>query len=243
MIALGIKLFLAHILGDFVFQPDSWVTHKMQHKQKSVYLYLHLLVHLVCLLVLLGFDLSYWLGMTIIIVSHYIIDLAKLHFQHKFKQAGLFFMDQLAHIAIILWVLHMYQPFTISLASLYSTPVLLFLTAIFFVTFVTAIIIKNVLGNWKFIEQSRNESLKNAGKYIGMLERLFIFGFVLLHQYAAIGFLIAAKSIFRFSDLSRAKDRKLTEYILVGTLLSAIMAIITAFLYQYAQQWIIGNEL
>lgn len=237
MIALGIKLFLAHILGDFVFQPDSWVTHKVQHKQKSVYLYLHLFMHLICLLVLLGFDLRFWLGITIIIVSHYIIDLAKLHFQNKFRHSGvLFFLDQMAHVAIILWVLHMYQPFTISFPSIYSTPVLLFLTAIFFVTFVTAIIIKNILGNWKFIEQSRNESLKNAGKYIGMLERLFIFGFVLLHQYAAIGFLIAAKSIFRFSDLSRAKDRKLTEYILVGTLLSVILAIVTAFGYQYAQQ-------
>ena len=174
--------------------------------------------------------------MTIIIVSHYIIDLAKLHFQNKFKQGTLFLLDRLAHITIIFWVLHMYQPFTISLASLYSTQVLLFLTAIFFVTFVNAIIIKNILSNWKFIEQSRNESLKNAGKYIGMLERLFIFGFVLMHQYTAIGFLIAAKSIFRFSDLSRAKDRKLTEYILVGTLLSVILAIITAFIYQYSQQ-------
>ena len=236
MIALGLKLFLAHILGDFVFQPDSWVNHKVQHKQRSVYLYLHLLVHLACLLVLLGFDLTYWLGITIIILSHYIIDLAKLHFQNRFRHGGiLFLLDQGAHIAIILWVL-MYLPFTISLASLYSTPVLLFLTAIFFVTFVTAVIIKNVLGNWKFIEQSKNESLKNAGKYIGMLERVFIFGFILLQHYAAIGFLIAAKSIFRFSDLSRAKDRKLTEYILVGTLLSVILAILTAFGYQYAQQ-------
>jgi hypothetical protein len=238
MIALGLKLFLAHILGDFVFQPDSWVIHKVQHKQKSVFLYLHLLIHLVCLLVLLGFDLKYSSGIVIIIVSHYIIDLAKLHFQNKFKQGSLFFLDQLAHIVIILWVIHMYQSFTVSFGYLYSTPVLLFLTAIFFVTFVTAIIIKNLLGNWKFIEQSRNESLKNAGKYIGMLERLFIFGFVLLHQYAAIGFLIAAKSIFRFSDLSRAKDRKLTEYILVGTLLSVVLAILLAFGYQYAQKFI-----
>ena len=78
--------------------------------------------------------------------------------------------------------------------------------------------------------------MKNAGKYFGMLKSLFIFGFVLLHQYPAICFLLAAKSIFRSSDLSRAKDRKLTEYILVGTLLIVILAIITAFMYQYAEQ-------
>lgn len=240
MIALGIKLFLAHILGDFVLQPDSWISHKVQHKQKSAYLYLHLLVHLVCLLILLGFNLHYWLGISIIIVSHYFIDLAKLYFQNRFRLGGLLFLlDQLAHITVLLWVLNMYRPFTISLASLYSTSVLLFLTAIFFVTFVAAVIIKNILGNWKFIEQSKNESLKNAGKYIGMLERLFVFGFIILQQYQAIGFLIAAKSIFRFSDLSRAKDRKLTEYVLVGTLLSVIIAIITAFVYQYVKQAIL----
>ena len=238
MIALGIKFFLAHILGDFVFQPDSWVKDKVEHKQKSAYLYLHTLVHLACLLVFLAFDSRYWLGIVIIVLSHYVVDLSKLHAQEKFKAGILFILDQVAHIAIILWVISIYQPYKISLQFLYSTPVLLFILSVFFVTFVTAIIIKNVLGNWKFIEQDRNESLKNAGKYIGMLERLFIFGFVILNQYAAIGFLIAAKSIFRFSDLSRAKDRKLTEYILVGTLLSIIMAILTAFAYQYAQQWI-----
>ena len=238
MIALGIKLFLAHVLGDFVFQPDSWVKDKMEHKQRSVYLYMHMLVHLVCLLVLLAFNFHYWLGIVIIIASHYAIDLIKLHVQKKFKAGTLFILDQGVHIAVILGVVYMYHPFKISLQFLYSTPVLLFILALFFVTFVTAIIIKNILGNWRFIEQDRNESLKNAGKYIGMLERLFVFLFVILNQFQAIGFLIAAKSIFRFSDLSRAKDRKLTEYILVGTLLSIIMAILTAFAYQYAMGYI-----
>lgn len=238
MIALGIKLFLAHVLGDFVFQPDSWVKHKVEHKQRSVYLYLHMLVHLACLLVLLAFDTRYWVGILIIIVSHYGFDLIKLHAQKKFKTGLLFILDQLAHIAIILWVISIYQPYTISLKFLYSTPVLLFILAVFIVTFVAAIVIKNSLGNWRFIEQDTNESLKNAGKYIGMLERLFVFCFVILQQYQAIGFLIAAKSIFRFSDLSRAKDRKLTEYILVGTLLSIILAILTAFGFNYALQYV-----
>lgn len=238
MMALGIKLFLAHILGDFVFQPDSWVKDKTERKHKSRYLYIHMLVHFACLLILLAFDFRYWLGMAIIIISHYVIDLLKLHAQKKFKAGTLFLSDQLAHTAVLLGIVYIYHPFKISLQFLYSTPVLLLILAVFFVTFVTAILIKNILGNWRFIEQDKNESLKDAGKYIGMLERLFIFGFVLLHQYQAIGFLIAAKSIFRFSDLSRAKDRKLTEYILVGTLLSIIMAILTAFAYQYAMEYI-----
>lgn len=61
----------------------------------------------------------------------------------------------------------------------------------------------------------------------------YVFGFVVFDQWAAIGWLIAAKSIFRFSDLSRAKDRKLTEYMIIGTLLSVAIAISVGLLHNY----------
>jgi hypothetical protein len=69
------------------------------------------------------------------------------------------------------------------------------------------------------------ESLNNAGKYIGMLERLFVFVFVITGHWEGIGFLLAAKSVFRFGDLKESRDRKLTEYILIGTLISFGIAI------------------
>ena len=50
----------------------------------------------------------------------------------------------------------------------------------------------------------------------------------------AVGFLLAAKSIFRFGDLKEAHDIKLTEYVLIGTLLSFGIAIITALMTQFA---------
>jgi hypothetical protein len=64
-----------------------------------------------------------------------------------------------------------------------------------------------------------------GGHYIGMLERALLLTFVLLDQFGAIGFLLAAKSIFRFGDLSRAQDVKLTEYVLLGTLLSVSISL------------------
>lgn len=73
--------------------------------------------------------------------------------------------------------------------------------------------------------------MKDAGRYIGMLERLFVFTFVLLGQWEAIGFLLAAKSVFRFGDLTKASDRKLTEYILIGTLLSFGIAIMLGIVF------------
>ena len=62
-----------------------------------------------------------------------------------------------------------------------------------------------------------------------MLEPLFVYTFVkLLSLYS---FLLAAKFVFRFGVLSRAKDRKLTEYILIGTLISFGLAILAALSY------------
>jgi hypothetical protein len=91
---------------------------------------------------------------------------------------------------------------------------------------------KVIISKWK-PEENNEKSLENAGAYIGMLERLFIFAFVLLNQWVGIGFLLTAKSVFRFGDLSKASDRKLTEYILIGTLLSFGLAISIALCYKF----------
>ena len=134
MMLLGIKLFLAHILGDFVFQPTNWIKDKNINKQKSVFLYLHLLVHFLTLILFLGFNFSYWLGIIIIVVSHYLIDLLKLTIQDKInKPLWIFICDQLAHSLILLWVLKIYFPFKISIAWLNSPDVLIFLMTILFV--------------------------------------------------------------------------------------------------------------
>lgn len=41
-----------------------------------------------------------------------------------------------------------------------------------------------------------------------------------------IGFLLAAKSVFRFGELTKAKEVKITEYVLIGALSSFTIAIL-----------------
>jgi hypothetical protein len=53
---------------------------------------------------------------------------------------------------------------------------------------------------------------------------------MLINQLGAIGFLIAAKSVFRFGDLRAETDRKRTEYILIGTLISFTLTIAVGLL-------------
>jgi len=66
----------------------------------------------------------------------------------------------------------------------------------------------------------------NTGRLIGLLERIFVFLFVLLNQYTAIGFILAAKGVARFQDF---KSRTFAEYVLIGTLLSTLLALTVGF--------------
>ena len=63
----------------------------------------------------------------------------------------------------------------------------------------------------------------HSGELIGWLERGLILVFVIMSQYEAIGFLIAAKSILRFSEASKGDEK--SEYVLTGTLLSLAIAL------------------
>ncbi|NWL77445.1 hypothetical protein DM872_11340 [Pseudomonas taiwanensis] len=86
-------------------------------------------------------------------------------------------------------------------------------------------VIVAVLQPWLGSIPQSDGSLKNAGALIGYLERGMILTFVLLQQWEAVGFLLTAKSILRFNEVKGANHRALSEYILLGTLLSFSISI------------------
>lgn len=75
------------------------------------------------------------------------------------------------------------------------------------------------------IEKENNVGLISAGSWIGYIERCLAISFIFMGQFAGIGFLVATKTIFRFGDLTKNKDMKLTEYMLLGTLISYAIAL------------------
>ena len=234
MLELLTALLLAHVLGDFVFQSSKWVAHKEANKQKSRYLYIHIAIHAACTLGLLLLLQSSFLWITIpIVISHYLIDLGKLHIQNKSNAKILFFVDQGLHIAMLYVLVIICTEESIPLADIINLNNILLITLILMSTAVSSIIMRVLLQNWDkdIDEENKQKSLQSAGKHIGILERLLVFTFVILNQWSAIGLLIAAKSAFRFGDLSEAKNRKLTEYMLIGTLLSFGLAMFFGILY------------
>ncbi len=226
---LLIKLFLAHFIGDFLFQSDAWVQDKKEKKIRSKYLYWHIGIHLAALLILLQFQ--FIAAIIIIVISHFIVDLLKIYFTTPQNSRLLFIIDQIAHISVLISVVYYYTPFTINLDVIYAPQVVLFVTFLIFVTYVLSVIIKLLISPWDAQINSDKKSIDGAGKYIGILERLLVFTFVILQVWSAVGFLLAAKSVFRFGDLTGGKDRKLTEYVLIGTLLSFGLAIMMGLIY------------
>ena len=226
-----VKLILAHLLGDFLLQPDSWVKAKKKKKLAAYQLYLHILIHF-ALIMLLVFDLTFWKWAALLSIVHLVIDVIKLYAVKEKTQRQYFFIDQGAHFLLIFGIWLLYQGNTFPLQNLQYDNILLWITAVYALTIPTSMAIKSFISKWTPHTEDYNEdSLEEAGKYIGMLERLFVFGFVVSGHWEAIGFLLAAKSIFRFGDLKEAEDRKLTEYVLIGTLVSFGIAILIGVLF------------
>lgn len=75
---------------------------------------------------------------------------------------------------------------------------------------------------------SHNFPSNQAGKWIGYIERVMIFLFFIVGQYAAIAAVMAIKTAFRFNDLKDDNDSHRSEYIMIGTFISFFITMMTA---------------
>lgn len=227
-----IKLLLAHLIGDFILQPNKWVIHKEANKITSKFLYVHILLHF-ALYMLLLWDIAYWDIALLLTIGHLFIDIGKLYANPFFKNKSIpFFIDQLFHV-ILIYVCSFYKELPGHAVELFQDINWPFVLAVVFVTFPSAVIIGKLLEPMSNQINTDHKSLPNAGKYIGVIERLFVLIFILAGRWDAIGLLITAKSVFRFNDLKESNNRKLTEYILIGTLLSFGLAVLTGLTYMH----------
>ena len=174
------KLFLAHLIGDFLLQPNKWVIDKEKNKLKSKYLYFHVLIHFAFTMLLL-WDWSYWKIALLIMVTHFIIDSLKLYIAPNIKNTRIpFFIDQTLHL-IVLYVCAYYGDLLNHTTEIIQQVDITLVTAFVFVSFPAAIIIGKLLeGMSKHIEVD-HESLPNAGMYY---RAFFCFG---IYNFRSLG--------------------------------------------------------
>ena len=219
---LFLSLVLAHIIGDFYLQTDKCCEQKETRKFKSWFLYVHAItIGLLSWIIVPSCSFGLWALM--IAVSHFAIDVVKIHCP---KGLWSFVIDQLLHFGILAAISTIYETTKelplqmIDNPSSFSTPLLIL--AILLCIKPANILIKLILEKYQVGESASCDNIKNAGALIGNLERLLTIVFVMLGQFEAIGFIVAAKSILRFKDTDTAK----TEYVLAGTFLSFGIAIL-----------------
>jgi len=216
-----LKLIASHILTDFFFQPDRWVKSKQTKRLESVPLYLH------CLTagILAGtFTQNIWVGFGIF-AAHLATDLWKVY--QKSQTTKVFLIDQLLHLLalVVAWILltqNMEALISAAKEQLERPRVWGVALAYTICTFPLGITIGLMTARFRQQIKNPGNTLQAAGKWIGITERILILTFLFNNQLEAIGFLIAAKALLRFKD----EDLKLTEYVLVGTLLSFTITIL-----------------
>jgi uncharacterized protein DUF3307 len=222
------KLILAHLLTDFVLQPAQWVAERNKKHFASGRLYMHGIVTALVAWLIIGWQ--YWIVALIILVTHTVIDGWK---SYRPKSVGYFLIDQFMHLAIIggCWYFIFGREELVRDISrqLNANPHIWILAAAFvFVTTPAGILIGQLTAQWSKKIDDADHSLANAGKWIGIAERIIVLILVLQNQYSAIGLLVTAKGIIRFNEKDRQEVK--TEYLVIGTLLSISMAIIAGLL-------------
>ena len=226
-----IPFLMIHIICDFYLQPNQWVEAKKKYTYRSTELYFHSLLHGVALLVpaiALGID---WRSTTclvvIIAVSHFIIDLWKVRARNGGK-FSYFIIDQTLHVSVLVAIaFHMADGVTIDAVlqdEKFSDGVMV-VFAYLLILKPASIVIGSVLRKFPISDKDTTSisGLIAGGELIGYLERVLILTFTLVGSYAAVGFVLAAKSIFRFGELNRSDDRSMTEYVLIGSLISVVI--------------------
>ena len=233
-LVFALQLLLAHVITDFVFQSKNWIKQKRKKKAKSPFLYIHAVLAGLLTYVIVQ-DWNMWLVPVIIAITHFFIDLWKLY--QESDSLKYFLLDQLFHIIVLVGV-WLYAtdrfgdilPFIASVLE--SEFFLVYITGYLVVIFPIGFIIGKATQRWQkeIKKEDGIKSLEKAGRYIGIFERILVLTFILTDNFSAIGFLIAAKSILRFSDKSKSGARKQTEYVLIGTLMSFALTILIGFL-------------
>ena len=227
-----LRLLLAHIIADFFLQTKWMVEGKENGGKRSMrMLTLHSIIHSLMAYLIVG-DWALWYIAIVIFVTHFIIDWCKIQFRGNSISA--FLIDQLSHVVVLfmLWVTIL--PGSISDIFKEGTDILpdniwMIVVAYAMMLRPSAILMSLLLKRWQ-LSSMANSSLPEAGKWIGYLERILILTFVITDNMEGVGFLLAAKSVFRFGDLNKAKDIKTTEYVMLGTMTSFAIAIIVGLL-------------
>jgi len=231
-----LALSVAHLVADFPLQPD-WM---IRRKRNPAVLILHGLIVTGTAALALGA----WPAEVLLILvgTHLVMDAIKVYVMKNSLTS--FTVDQLVHLAVIVALAWAF-PETFARGAWAALPAgaaaaylvgLCLLGGAIASLMVGAIVIRKATEPFTHQLSGDISGLENGGTYIGALERALVMLLILVGQPAGVGFLITAKSILRFGDVRDSSQRKLTEYIIIGTFMSFGWGLAVAVLTQLAMR-------
>ena len=233
---------LAHLLADFPLQSEAVATGKREGAKLSYAK--HAAIHLLVLLLLLRLftDVSLVASTTLLLIVAYLvvhiaIDASKTWLVRSCEvcdSTGLFLSDQAIHLATILaitWAFARFRWSDIEVAAKWTEArqlqvllvAVLYVVVIFGGGYLVRYLTRSLTLQLPRTEGDNPEELRNAGLYIGWLERFLILTAVLVQSPALIGLILTGKSIARLPEL---KGPRFAEYFLIGTFLSIGLALV-----------------
>ncbi len=258
-----LALLSGHFIGDFILQSDELVKKKGQFPG---WLLWHAFVVSATTWLFLG-NWNAWWAAGVVLCIHFIIDWIKLLVTGKkttqtIATAGeknemtrevskdnlsCFIGDQFLHILsiVILWLFtrkanmdEFMANYWLNFLGIQYTKILFILMAMAVSTRAISVVLQYQMARFaEGLKEKVKQGLPKGGETIGMLERILVFIFVLAGKPEGVGFVVAAKSVFRIGELTGQQDKEHAEYIMIGTLRSFTYALIIAFI----TKWIIEN--
>lgn len=242
---LLLLLLTSHFIASFYLQPAHWIAGKSTHNIKSLRLWMYVGVHtLLNILVFVVSDITLLpavIAIVLISLAHMVSSYWLSSYNNNLRY---FLILQSLHLVLlgVIWItLTQVSIVQIShfIAGFFNAKNMLIAIAYLLVCKPASVVIslalkphtdnltQHIHRQTKYAEdkENKNVGLVSAGAWIGYIERCLAISFIFMGQFAGIGFLVATKTIFRFGDLTNNKDMKLTEYMMLGTMLSYAIAL------------------
>lgn len=229
---------LAYFLGEFYIHKHRNAELK-DRKIKDVFIHF-IEYYIVSLFIIIPvFSIDMFLAVTIVSTIHWVIDTISYLFLTKKvrKYYMLFTIEQCMHLISLIVLSYLFWNWNFTIGHITILGKILdaysfapensirWLLAILFIHKPVNVFINYFLEDYRPKDNKMLIKADNrAGRRIGTIERLIMLIFLSNDQYAAIGFVLTAKSIARYDKIT--KYEKFAEYYLLGTLLSTLSVIV-----------------
>lgn len=111
---LLLRLLIAHLLGDFLFQRKSWIVERQKSHWKAGSLYLHVFIIGLLTYLFSGHYNNFWLPLSLML-SHFLTDLWK---SYRTDNILTFMLDQSIHLVVIIFAWYFYVSPEINFTSI-----------------------------------------------------------------------------------------------------------------------------